>query len=53
MVDQWLRANDSSGVLCVLSNLGGLSICFISMFRGHLVEDPEFSFLGKDKNLAA
>lgn len=39
---------------CVLSNAGGLSICFIPMFRGHLVKDSEFSFLmGEDKSPAA
>lgn len=54
MMDQVLGANDSSRVLSVLSNLGGFSICFIPIFRGHLVKDLEFSFFrGKDKNPAA
>lgn len=54
MMDQVLGANDSSRVLSVLTNLGGFSICFIPIFRGHLVKDLEFSFFrGKDKNPAA
>lgn len=39
--------NDSSGALCVLSNLGDLSICSVLMFRGYLVKDLQFSFLGE------
>ena len=41
-----LGVNDSSGALCVLCNLGGLSICFVPMCGGHLVKDFGFSFLG-------